>query len=29
MRAVTLPTYGGLDALVVADVEAPQPAPGE
>lgn len=29
MRAVTLPAYGGLEALVLADVEAPAPAPGE
>jgi putative PIG3 family NAD(P)H quinone oxidoreductase len=29
MRAVTLPSYGGLEALVLADVEDPQPAPGE
>jgi Zn-dependent alcohol dehydrogenase len=29
MRAVTLPTHGGLEALVVAEVEAPVPQPGE
>lgn len=29
MRAVTLPTYGGLDALVLADVDAPDLQPGE
>jgi len=29
MRAVTLPTYGGLEALVLAEVDDPQPGPGE
>ncbi|MDP9181370.1 MAG: NAD(P)H-quinone oxidoreductase [Actinomycetota bacterium] len=29
MRAVTLPTYGGLEALVLADVDDPQPGVGE
>jgi len=29
MRAVTLPTYGGLEALVLADVDDPRPGPGE
>jgi putative PIG3 family NAD(P)H quinone oxidoreductase len=29
MRAVTLPAYGGLDALVLADVDPPVPRPGE
>ena len=29
MRAVTLPTHGGLEALVLADVDAPVPQPGE
>jgi putative PIG3 family NAD(P)H quinone oxidoreductase len=29
MRAVTLPTYGGLEALVLADVDPPVPQPGE
>ncbi len=29
MRAVTLPSYGGLDALVLAEVDAPEPAAGE
>ena len=29
MRAVTLPTFGGPEALVVAEVEAPRPATGE
>lgn len=29
MRAVTLPTYGGPEALVLAEVDAPQPGPGE
>lgn len=29
MRAVTLPTYGGLDALVLDDVDAPEAGPGE
>lgn len=29
MRAVTIPTPGGPEALVLADVEAPAPGPGE
>ncbi|HUR12959.1 MAG TPA: NAD(P)H-quinone oxidoreductase [Mycobacteriales bacterium] len=29
MRAVTLPVPGGLDALVLAEVDAPAPGPGE
>ena len=29
MRAVTLPTYGGPEALVLADVDDPLPGPGE
>ncbi len=29
MRAITLPRFGGLDALVLADVGDPHPAPGE
>jgi putative PIG3 family NAD(P)H quinone oxidoreductase len=29
MRAVTVPAPGGTDALVVADVPAPEPGPGE
>ena len=29
MRAVTLPTYGGLEALVLADVDDPTAGPGE
>jgi putative PIG3 family NAD(P)H quinone oxidoreductase len=29
MRAVTLPTYGGLEALVLAEVPSPEPGPGE
>lgn len=29
MRAVTLPTYGGLEALVLADVDDLSPGPGE
>jgi putative PIG3 family NAD(P)H quinone oxidoreductase len=29
MRAVTLPAYGGLEALVLADVDPPVPRPGE
>jgi putative PIG3 family NAD(P)H quinone oxidoreductase len=29
MRAVTLPSYGGPEALVMAEVEDPEPAPGE
>ena len=29
MRAVTLPTYGGLEALLLADVDAPTAGPGE
>ena len=29
MRAVTLPSYGGLEALVLDDVASPEPGPGE
>jgi putative PIG3 family NAD(P)H quinone oxidoreductase len=29
MRAVTLPSYGGLEALALDDVPAPEPSPGE
>ena len=29
MKAITIPTPGGPDALVLADVPDPEPGPGE